>query len=58
MSKSMTAVLAKGVQFIADGYEPAFIRESMERERDLYIERLNEGKRFYKQLGDAAPPSA
>lgn len=48
-------VLAKGVQFIADGYEPAFIRESMERERDLYIERLQEGKRFYKQLGDAAP---
>ena len=32
-------VLAKGVQFIADGYEPNFIRESMERERDLYIER-------------------
>lgn len=48
-------VLAKGVQFIADGYEPGFIRESMERERDLYIERLQEGKRFYKQLGDAAP---
>ncbi|SFO49799.1 chemotaxis protein MotA [Cohaesibacter marisflavi] len=48
-------VLAKGVQFIADGYEPNFIRESMERERDLYIERLQEGKRFYKQLGDAAP---
>lgn len=48
-------VLAKGVQFIADGYEPTFIRESMERERDLYIERLQEGKRFYKQLGDAAP---
>lgn len=48
-------VLAKGVQFIADGYEPNFIRESMERERDLYIERLQEGKRFFKQLGDAAP---
>ncbi|MCT4654617.1 MAG: MotA/TolQ/ExbB proton channel family protein [Cohaesibacter sp.] len=48
-------ILAKGVQMIADGYEPAFIRDSMERERDLYIERLNEGKRFYKQLGDAAP---
>nr|WP_319387909.1 MotA/TolQ/ExbB proton channel family protein [uncultured Cohaesibacter sp.] len=48
-------VLAKGIQFIADGYEPNFIRESMERERDLYIERLQEGKRFYKQLGDAAP---
>lgn len=47
--------LAKGIQYVADGYEPNFIRESMERERDLYIERLTEGKRVYKALGDAAP---
>lgn len=47
--------LAKGVQFIADGYDTDFIRESMERERDLYLERLSEGKRVYKALGDSAP---
>jgi len=47
--------LAKGVQYIADGYEPLFIRESLERERDLYLERLSEGQRIFKALGDAAP---
>lgn len=48
-------ILAKGVQYIADGYEPGFIKDSMERERDLFIERLKEGKRVFKALGDAAP---
>ncbi|MEM6665275.1 MAG: MotA/TolQ/ExbB proton channel family protein [Pseudomonadota bacterium] len=47
--------LAKGIQNIADGYERDFIQESMERERDLYLERLDEGKRIFKALGDAAP---
>jgi len=47
--------LAKGVQYVADGYEPGFIRESMERERDLYLERLQEGRRVFKALGDSAP---
>jgi len=47
--------LAKGVQYIADGYEGAFIEESLERERDLTLERLEEGKRFFKSMGDSAP---
>lgn len=47
--------LAKGVQYIADGYEINFIRDAMERERDLYLTRLEEGKRVFKSLGDAAP---
>lgn len=47
--------LAKGVQYIADGYEGNFILESLERERDLLLERLEEGKRIFKSLGDAAP---
>lgn len=47
--------LAKGMQYIADGYDPAFIRESLERERDLYLERLEEGQRIFKAIGDAAP---
>lgn len=49
------ATLSKGVQYIADGYDSDFIRESMERERDLYLERLAEGKRVFKALGDSAP---
>ncbi|MGX1500779.1 chemotaxis protein MotA [Labrenzia sp. MBR-25] len=48
-------ILAKGVQYIADGYELEFIRESMERERDLQLTRLSEGKRVFKALGDSAP---
>lgn len=47
--------LAKGVQYIADGYELEFIKESMERERDLQLSRLSEGKRVFKALGDSAP---
>lgn len=47
--------LAKGMQMIADGYEPAFIRESLERERDLNLERLEDGQRIFKAIGDSAP---
>lgn len=47
--------LRKGAQFIADGYDADFIRESMELERDQYLSRLSEGQRVFKSLGDAAP---
>lgn len=47
--------LAKGVQYIADGYEIDFIRESMERERDLTLTRLMQGRKVFKALGDSAP---
>lgn len=47
--------LAKGVQHIADGYDAAFIREALERERDLNLERLEEGQRIFKAIGDSAP---
>ena len=47
--------LAKGLQFIADGYETGFIKETLERERDLCLERLKEGKKVFKALGDSAP---
>lgn len=47
--------LQKGAQMIADGYDGAFIRESMELARDQYLTRLSEGQRVFKSLGDAAP---
>jgi len=47
--------MAKGIQYIADGYEAAFINEAMEKDRDLYLTRLEEGQRVFKSLGDAAP---
>ena len=47
--------LEKGTQYIADGYEVDFMRETMEKEKDLYLERLDEAQRIYKMLGDAGP---
>lgn len=47
--------LAKGVRMIADGYDVNFIREVMERERDLHATRLEEGVKVYKAIGDCAP---
>ena len=47
--------LAKAVQMVADGYEPTFMQEALEKERDLYLERLEEGARIYKALGDSGP---
>ena len=47
--------LKRGAQFIADGYDLNFIKESMELARDQYLTRLSEGQRVFKALGDAAP---
>ena len=45
----------RGIRMIADGFSAEAIRASLERERDLDYERLEEASRIYKQLGDAAP---
>lgn len=45
----------RGVRMIADGFTVQAIRDSLERERDLDYERIDEAARIYKQLGDAAP---
>ncbi len=47
--------LKKGSQFVADGYDPEFIQESLELERDQNLSRLDEAQRIYKAIGDAAP---
>ena len=43
------------MQYIADGYDAEIIRESLERERDQALERLEDGQRIFKAIGDAAP---
>ena len=48
-------LLKKGCQMVADGYEPDLIRTMLERERDMLLERIDEGAKIYKALGDAAP---
>jgi chemotaxis protein MotA len=45
----------RGIRMIADGYSAEAIRASLERERDLDYERVEESHKIYKALGDAAP---
>jgi chemotaxis protein MotA len=47
--------LAKGIRFIADGYDAAFIRDNLERDRDNFLTHLDEGSKIYRAIGDCAP---
>ena len=47
--------LAKGMRYIADGYDTAFIRDSLERDRDNFLTHLDEGQKIYRAIGDCAP---
>lgn len=47
--------LKKGTQYVADGYDPEFIKESLELERDQNLKHLDEGHSIYKAIGDSAP---
>jgi chemotaxis protein MotA len=47
--------LAKGMRMVADGFELNIIRDTLERERDLQAERLEEAHKLFKFMGDAAP---
>src|SRR3954471_7749420 len=47
--------LAKGVRFVADGYDSDFIRDNLERDRDNFLTHLDEGQKIYRAVGDCAP---
>ena len=47
--------LAKGIRFVADGYDAAFIRDNLERDRDNFLTHLDEGQKIYRAIGDCAP---
>jgi chemotaxis protein MotA len=47
--------LAKGIRFIADGYDTSFIRDNLERDRDNFLTHLDEGQKIYRAIGDCAP---
>lgn len=47
--------LAQGCRYIADGYDKDFIRETMEKDRDNFLQRLDEGSKVYRAIGDCAP---
>jgi len=47
--------LAKGIRFVADGYDADFIRDNLERDRDNFLTYLDEGQKIYRAVGDCAP---
>src|SRR6266699_2458022 len=47
--------LAKGIRFVADGYDSDFIRDNLERDRDNFLTHLDEGQKIYRAVGDCAP---
>lgn len=47
--------LKRGIRMIADGFSAEAIRASLERERDLDYERIEESHRIFKAFGEAAP---
>ena len=47
--------LAKGIRFVADGYDNTFIRDNLERDRDNFLTHLDEGQKIYRAIGDCAP---
>jgi chemotaxis protein MotA len=49
------AFLAKGIRYVADGYEATFIRDNLERDRDNFLTHLDEGQKIYRAVGDCAP---
>jgi len=49
------AFLAKGVRYVADGYDSDFIRDNLERDRDNFLTHLDEGQKIYRAIGDCAP---
>jgi chemotaxis protein MotA len=47
--------LAKGVRYVADGYDANFIREALTRDRETFLSYLDEGQKIYRAIGDCAP---
>jgi chemotaxis protein MotA len=47
--------LAKAVRYVADGYDANFIRETLQRDRESHLQRLDEGQKIYRSIGDFAP---
>src|SRR5664279_3933837 len=47
--------LAKGIRYVADGYDLEFIRDNLERDRDNFLMHLDEGGKIYRAVGDCTP---
>src|SRR6476646_5110841 len=42
--------VAQGIRSLADGYDRDFIRDTMERDRDNFLQRLDEGQKIYRHI--------
>lgn len=47
--------LARGRQMIADGLPEAHLRDQLSRERELELQRLEDGEKIFRAIGEAAP---
>ena len=47
--------LAQGLRYLADGYDRECIKDTMERDRDIFLMHLEEGSKVYRAFGDCAP---
>jgi len=47
--------LKKGITMFVDGQDEAFVRQALQQDRDLAIERYADGERIFRSIGDAAP---
>jgi chemotaxis protein MotA len=54
-SQSDDPFMAKGIRYVADGYDASFIRDNLERDRDNFLTHLDEGQKIYRAVGDCAP---
>ena len=47
--------LQQGIRYLVDGYDKDFIRTTMEIDRDIFLQHLDEGSKVYRAYGDCAP---
>ncbi|GGK54093.1 motility protein A [Salinarimonas ramus] len=47
--------LAQGLRYIADGYDRDFIKDALEKDRDNFVQRLDDGSKVWRGIGDVAP---
>ena len=49
------AFLKKGITMFVDGQNEAFVRQALQQDRDLVLERYADGERIFRAIGEAAP---
>src|SRR5260221_1052619 len=47
--------LAKGIRFVADGYDLEFIRDNLELDRDTFLMHLSEAGKIYRAISASSP---